>query len=72
MKGDKNMGRCDCYSEYSYKRKPTEFQKGYYFAKTGSIPDEITVTEGRCYGTMDRERCCCGGDKTKCDHMGGK
>ena len=66
--------QCDCYYEYSYKRKLTEFEIGYYYAKTGSIPDrvEVTATEGRCYGTREMERCRCGGDKQKCDFYGGK
>lgn len=61
------MNKCTCYQERTITRKPTDFELGFEFAKSGKFKDTITETIGYCYGTREQERCTCKGNKARCD-----
>lgn len=61
------METCKSYHEIVSERKPTEFERGFYLAKTGKYPATVTETKAYCYGTKECEECKCGGDRHKCD-----
>ena len=49
------MKKCDCYVEDRHLSDYTPLMKPIY--KTVSL----------CFGTKERDKCSCGGDRTKCD-----
>lgn len=49
------MRECDCYIEERYPKDYTPLTFAEY------------RTVSMCYGTKERDRCSCGGDRTKCD-----
>ena len=58
---------CDCYEVTKERHYPTEYEKGYYYGKTGEKLTCITEQVSRCLGTKDRETCTCGGYKSQCN-----
>ena len=58
---------CDCYEVTEERHYLTEYEKGYYYGKTGEKLKYITKEVSRCLGTKDRETCTCGGYKSQCN-----
>lgn len=54
------MEKCDYYRE-GIKAEPR------YSQYTGNYVGSVDVKYGYCTGTKELDKCCCGGDRTKCD-----
>lgn len=54
------MSKCDCYCE----RVESEPRYSPY---TGEYINSVDVKYGYCNGTKERDKCSCGGNRTKCD-----
>ena len=59
--------KCDCFEEITEKSHISDFQRGMYYALTGSIPpDLIEHVKTICNGTRECDECSCGGDRRNC------